>query len=1073
MKSLPGQASLAYVWRRRHWLRPAWWALHRLAALALAFAVLASLALGAGFWRLTQGPVNLAWLARRLEVAANRGAHPVVLHIGQAALVWEGWRGGVDRPIDLRLTDLVASDRAGHEIAQIPRAEVSLALHALLLGRLAPRAAALDIERLRVVRGRDGVISLFADAQPPRAATPAAALLVPSGIDLDDLRRVHLTSSEITVTDQALGLDWRIDGAEAMLDHRADDGFSGDLAATLAADGQTLPLRARVTLAERGAAPILVAATLGPIVPAALAAAAPVFAPLKAVAAPLGADITLRFDRDFAWRGIAGALTLGPGQLALAGGAIPLLAAHVAISATDHDHLLLHELSATLAAPDHGPGPTLRGEGVLSRMPAGRVALALDTRLDHVAFADLARYWPPGLAADTRDWLVANITAGVAHDGHLKFTASADPDGAAPRLDAISGQLAGDDLTVAWLAPLPPLRHAGATLTIAAPDALDIAAQSGEVAIPGGGVIQLTAGAVHIAGLDAPDQTAALHVALTGRVADALTLLANKRLHLLDHRPVPLHDPGGGFTAALDVALPLAREVKSDEVTIKATAAVHDLRLRGIAAGRDLTGGEATLAIDDSGLRADGTALLAGVPARLGVRLDFTAGPPGQDVAEVALRARLGAAEFARLGLDPGARLSGVIPLDAEWVERRDGAATIALTADLTPAGLAPVPLGWRKPIGVAGHLDADLRLDHDRLVGIDHIVLQSRDATILASADTANGAPWHLMIARGDLGATHVHGDLRFPAASGAPYRLRLSGASLDLSGRRKPSPDDHKPHEVRRPAAAAEGAEAPGAAWQVAATFDTVLLGPARRIGFLTLNAEHDGRLLTALKADGFDRGGGAHGNFHLALTRTPGGERHLTASADDAGALLASLAGVDTLAGGRLSFAGRFDDAKPGHPLDGTLEITQFSLRDAPLTMRVLQGMTVYGLLGQQPGRNIAFDRLVAPLSYQNELISLANARMSNASLGFTAKGTIDLDTNFLDLAGTVVPAYFFNSLLGRIPLLGRLFSPERGGGILAASYAASGPLDDPKVSVNPLTALTPGFTRDIFNLFNSGK
>ncbi|WP_162800511.1 DUF3971 domain-containing protein [Acidibrevibacterium fodinaquatile] len=1072
MKALRGQASLAYVWRRRHWLRPAWWALHRLAALTLALAMLASLALGAGFWRLTEGPINLAWLARQLEAVANRGAHPIVLHIGQAALVWEGFRGGVDRPIDLRLADLVATDRAGHAIAEIPRAEVSLALHALLLGRLAPRAADLDIERLRLVRGQDGALSLFAD-NAPRATTPAASLIFASGIDLTDLRRIRLASREITIADQALGLIWRIDGAEAVLDRRADEGFAGDVAAKLVAAGQTLPLRARITLAERGAAPILVAATLGPITPAALADAAPAFAPLRAIAAPLGADITLRLDRDFAWRGLAGAFTLGPGHLALAGGAIPLLAAQGTISATDHDHLLLHALSATLAAPDHGAGPTLHAEGVLSRAAAGRVALALDARLDRVAFADLARYWPPGLAPDTRDWLTTNITEGSAHDGHLTLTASADPDGGAPRLEAISGQLAGDDLAITWLAPLPPLRHASATLTIAAPDALSIAARSGEVAMPGGGAIQLTAGNLEIAGLDAADQTAAMHMTLAGQVADALALLGQKRLHLFDPRKLPFSEPGGTFSADLAVALPLAREVKSDDVTVSANATLHDLRLRGIAAGRDLTEGEATLTVDQAGLHGDGTAQLAGVPTKLGVRLDFTAGPPSQEVTEVALRARLGAADFARLGLDPGGRLSGAIPLDAEWIERRDGAALIALTADLTPADLAPVPLGWRKPAGVSGHLAADLRFDHGRLAGIDHIVLQSQDAAILASADTANGAPWHLVIARGDLGATHVHGDLLFPAASDAPYRLRLSGPSLDLSGRRPPSPADHPARAARRAETRVTAPDTPGAPWQVSAAFDTVLLGPGRRLGFLNLSAEDDGRRLTALNAEGFDRGGGARGNFRLAITPAANGERRVSAHAEDAGALFASIAGITTLAGGRLSFAGRFDDHKAGHPLDGTLEITGFSLRDAPLTMRVLQGMTVYGLLGQQPGRSLAFDRLVAPLTYQDGLVSLANARMSNASLGFTAKGTIDLETRFVDLAGTVVPAYFFNSLLGRIPLLGRLFSPERGGGVLAASYAASGPFDDPKVSVNPLSALTPGFTRDIFNLFNSNQ
>ncbi len=83
--------------------------------------------------------------------------------------------------------------------------------------------------------------------------------------------------------------------------------------------------------------------------------------------------------------------------------------------------------------------------------------------------------------------------------------------------------------------------------------------------------------------------------------------------------------------------------------------------------------------------------------------------------------------------------------------------------------------------------------------------------------------------------------------------------------------------------------------------------------------------------------------------------------------------------------------------------------------------------------------------------------------------TAQGRIDLDDDRIDVQGTIVPAYFFNSLLGNIPLIGKLFSPEQGGGVFAARYALQGPLDDPSVSVNPLSALTPGFLRNIFGLF----
>ncbi|HEX5325303.1 MAG TPA: hypothetical protein VFW75_01415, partial [Acetobacteraceae bacterium] len=70
---------------------------------------------------------------------------------------------------------------------------------------------------------------------------------------------------------------------------------------------------------------------------------------------------------------------------------------------------------------------------------------------------------------------------------------------------------------------------------------------------------------------------------------------------------------------------------------------------------------------------------------------------------------------------------------------------------------------------------------------------------------------------------------------------------------------------------------------------------------------------------------------------------------------------------------------------------------------------------------------------------------------------------------DLHGTIVPAYFFNSLLGRMPVLGKLFSPEQGGGVISGSYSVQGAIDDPKVTVNPLTALTPGFLRRLFGAF----
>ena len=129
-----------------------------------------------------------------------------------------------------------------------------------------------------------------------------------------------------------------------------------------------------------------------------------------------------------------------------------------------------------------------------------------------------------------------------------------------------------------------------------------------------------------------------------------------------------------------------------------------------------------------------------------------------------------------------------------------------------------------------------------------------------------------------------------------------------------------------------------------------------------------------------------------------------------------------------------------------------------------------MTLYGLSDVLSGPGISFARMVAPFRLTDGVLDLTDARAFSPSLGFTAKGQVDIDAQTANVQGTVVPAYFFNTLLGRVPLVGRLFSPETGGGVFAATYSVKGPVDDPAVSVNPLAALTPGFLRGLFGIFD---
>jgi hypothetical protein len=308
-------------------------------------------------------------------------------------------------------------------------------------------------------------------------------------------------------------------------------------------------------------------------------------------------------------------------------------------------------------------------------------------------------------------------------------------------------------------------------------------------------------------------------------------------------------------------------------------------------------------------------------------------------------------------------------------------------------------------------------------------------------------------------LGRTVAQGTIRLPETAGAgPIVANISGATLDLAQRfsRRASARKPPPSKVEPPA---------GPPWVLDAKFDRVLMAQDRLATEVAVHGENDGRVFRQLRVEGRT---GPLAPFLVQIFPEQAGRR-LGASAVDAGVLLSGLDLVRTMQGGRLSVQARYDDAQPGRPLTGSATIEDFRVRDAPALGKLLQAMTLYGLVEVMQGPGLGFSRLVAPFRLTDDTLDLADARAFSPSLGLTAKGRIDIVSEQIDMQGTIVPAYFFNSLLGDIPLIGKLFSPERGGGLFAASYTVHGALNDPTVSVNPLTALTPGFLRGLFGIF----
>ncbi len=1052
----------------------------------LVLGVLAGLGLAL---RLASGPIEVTALVHAFtplplggQAARDHGAAPGGpkggargrLAIGRAWIGWDGFRRGAGAPVTLRLADLVVRNSDGEVADRIAGLAVSLDAAALLHGVLAVEEIRVSGARLALRRdSRVGIgLGLSPVGQEPAGGTSGPTLR------WNRLRRVAVSDAQVSVHDLVAGRDWIL--RDIGLDARPQGrGIVGRLAVAMLLDGRPTTLRGTGTGSPYNG-DVSWHLSLDPLVPSRLGAALPLPAPLGTLALP----VTLGLDVDFA-NGpgqfmdpvqVALSADLGAGTLQAGSALLHVEAGRVRLEASLPDGpqrtvtLRLSQAELRLRAPADAPGapPTgpelhLHGRMLLdSLLDARRIRATLDADIPRLDFGTLARYWPAEAAGNARRWITANITAGEATGLHVETRLSGDQGWNSLAETDRSGGFDADGLTLWWLRPIPPLFDMQAHLAFQGTDAVLVTVPHASLPVgtPGKSpMLAVSDSAMRIAGLDAAHQPATIRLRLSGDLGDLLAELANPRLRLLSSHPVPFTHPFGHTETDVTVALPLDNNVSIDEVQVRAHSVMNNVHLGNVVSGRALDRGSLSVSADTNGLSLDGDGLVGAIPARLHYAMDFRAGPPEQLVEQAQVQAAVTEAALQREGLDPSGNVTGSAGLAVGYAARRDGQAAVTLGLDMTGLGIATAV--WNKPAGVPARASARIALLHGRLAAIDALHADGPGLSVDARATIRGGRAREVVVGHFAVGRSSGQGRVELPpaAASGqraAPIRVDARGPALDLSaavsGTGAPAAPPRPPaRDARR------GGAAGSVPWIADLAFDTVYVGSRSAFGQVAAHVENDGRRITQARLQ-------AERPTPVLVRLSPGpGGRQLTGSAGDTGLLLQALGVTGAIDGGTLQLDGRFDDAAQGTPLAGTVTVGRFVVPDAPLAARIVRNLSIYGWLTAPPSPQLAVDRLVAPFALRDQVLILTDARAHGAALGVTMQGRIDLARQRLDLRGTVVPAWAINQLPGRLPLVGRLLSPEKGGGVLAATVSIKGPFSEPDVHVNALAALAPGLLR----------
>ncbi|MFN3260969.1 MAG: AsmA-like C-terminal region-containing protein [Pikeienuella sp.] len=1096
--------------------------LGRLAAALASGALLLSLVLVAGLWfRLAVGPLDLSFLAPVIEREASARTPGAHVEIGSARLALLPREEGGGAAVALSGVTLI-DDETG-PFAVVPEISARFALRSLLEGRFTPDDVALTGISGRLVRDASGAFrfgfgGLKEDEEGEGAAAfarlvaaisaetgPAAASPLPA--EPEGRVRLRLADASILYLDRFAGRAYRAEGADIRF-RFAGESVGVRAEATLAGGAH-----GRVALSLRGwrapSGAVRMSAAFENAAPADIAGQIVALDWMAAFDAPVGGKIDLEMDAAGTLTALSGRLEAGAGKVALGGGAVEPLeraaldfvfdpaaerfeigevslasdraaftgAGFVQVGRDEAEEPLdvvaqLDLSDIRVSAPELLDAPLpyraarLTGRITLDpllieigelRLERERMSLSAAGRLwpeaggwrtdmvlggADISLAEMLEHWPREAAPGALLWMRENMEAATVTEADAVLRLGGEA-------EEVKIDFTFKDTVGHYLRPMPPILGGVGSGQVDL-QRFSLALDSGHVTPTGGAALDLAGSTFVIADLNHPDTPGEARIRAKGRVADALALIDEEPLGLTSQLGVPLGDVAGEAAIEAVSTFPLLKDLLLEDVAAAATAMMTDVALVAPGLEREVTAAALTLEASTAGFLLSGDVVAAGLPAAVEWREVFS--PAARSITA---RAEATPERIAEFGISQGWFTAGTIPVTAT-IEPGGAGARFAVSADLAGGALAIPEIGWTKGRGDAGALSAAGEIAGARL-RLDRFEIEAPGLSAAGAAETdAAGAPERVELSRFRFREAV---DLALSARRTEDrWRIAAEGPLLDLT-RLEDLLDDAMSDGAAGDAAPERGAAV--APFRIDAKIGRLVVTETQSFTDVSGNFRRTAR--DAVIAEGEARvAGGAR--VVADFRRGPEGGR-LTLDIADAGGFLRGAKVFDDGAGGALKLNARIEKGEPFR-LAGMVRVDDIVIHEDAKLEALLAGAELSDLRATMREEGIVFRRIRAPFAYGEERLTLKDATATGPSIGVNISGDYLLAEDRLDMDGVFTPLYGLNSAVGAIPVIGTILTGGKGQGVFAVTFSVSGPAGDPDVSVNPLSALTPGILRRIF-------
>ncbi len=703
-----------------------------------------------------------------------------------------------------------------------------------------------------------------------------------------------------------------------------------------------------------------------------------------------------------------------------------------------------------------GPATSARLRGVATQAGDGRPELALDLVVEDTDARQALRIWPRFFAPHTRDWLVKHMPA-----GHLEtLTLAMRMDADAVELAIADRPLPEKALALAWtlrrsvLAPLaqaPVLRDLSITGRASGKDVrIDVLA--GHLDAGDGRRLQLGRGSFIVPNTQMRDPAARVVLPMTGPAEALLAAARSPGLAPFMGRPSEATKLRGQASVDLTLAMQLKHVMDASDVRASLVGTLSKLTIEGINGLDRIENADLAMTVDRNGLMLKGEGQVFGTPAAIEVR------GQGKSVPVATLTLTLDETARARKGIRLAPMLTGPVtakltaPLAADAGKQE----TVA-EIDFTRAVIADLLPGWNKRAGQTARARGAL----SELPGggwrVDRFEIDAGPVAARGSLDLGKDGG----LVKASLSSFRLSpGDAVQVDAerTGATTRISVKGNAFDARPFLK--------------SLQTGGIDKTNASNTEITLRSTVLSGFG---GELVTNAdlklEKRGNTLTRFDLNGRFDGG----PIVARLTSQAGSAPVLTVESYDAGAFLRFFDLYSRMQGGEMQLSVTMGTGSQ----QGSVVVRDFALRNEPAMKRLVTDMASQNAIDGSrlapevarrlaQARDVPFDRMTLGFRRTPGRLDIRESLLVGPEIGGSMTGSMDYQRDRVALTGTFVPAYSLNNLFAKVPLFGPLLGGGRNEGLFAVRYSISGPMSAPVLSIDPLTAIAPGFLRKLIDV-----